>query len=267
MRLFYIEDIGAKNGIKRMKNLIYILFFSFGSLFAQDQGTGLFEQATKAYSEGDYTGAIEKYGQILDNGRTSVAVYYNLGNAHYKLDHVASSIYYYEKALQLQGNDEDVKNNLAFAKKRTIDVIEPEQKTGVSKWIHHLISSLEADAWAWTAVVFFVFFTSLFLGYYFAVLPRRKRMFFIPAMSCLVIGIAAVVFANIRYTNQQNNRFAIVFAEKAKVQAEPNLRSAEVFLLHEGTKVNVKGNFGDWLEIKLADGKQGWIKKEKVRKL
>lgn len=248
-----------------MKNIIYIFLFSFGSLFAQEQG--LFEQATNAYSEGDYQTSIEKYEQILNNGRTSVALYYNLANAHYKLDHVAPSIYYYEKALQLQPNDEEVKNNLAFAQKMTVDAIEQQTKTGVSKFVNNLIASLSFDAWAWAAVVFSMLFAVLILGYYFAVSSKRKRLFFIPAMGCLIFGIASMIFANDRYTTQQNNQFAIVFSQEASVKSEPNLRSGQVFLLHEGTKVRVKENFGDWLEIELADGKQGWIKKEKVKKL
>lgn len=248
-----------------MKTIIYLLFFSFGSLFAQDQG--LFQQATQAYSEGNYKVSIEKYEQILENGRTSVAVYYNLANAHYKLNQVAPSIYYYEKALQLNPNDEEVKNNLAFAQKMTIDVIEPIQKSDFSKRIDKLVSSFSFDNWAWATVVFSFLFALFILGYYFAGSSKRKRVFFIPAMLCLVFGIASIIFANLRHSTQQNNQYAIVFAQEAKVKSEPNSRSEEVFLLHEGTKVKVKENFGGWLEIKLADGKQGWIKKEKVKKL
>lgn len=248
-----------------MKYFIYIFLLAAGSLFGQDKN--LFEQATKAYAEGDYKAAVENYEQILESGKTSVAVYYNLANAHYKLDQVAPSIYYYEKALQLRPNDEDVKNNLAFAQKMTIDAIEPIERTDLSKMVNKVIASFGYDSWAWTAVVFSILFALLILGYYFASTSKRKRLFFVPAIGCFVLAILAVIFANSRYTMQQNNQFAIVFAQEAPVKAEPSARSDQVFLLHEGTKVKVKEDFGDWFEIKLVDGKQGWIKKEKVRKL
>lgn len=248
-----------------MKHLIYIALFLCGSIFAQEKG--LFEQATTAYSEENYQAAIEKYEQILSNGRTSVSVYYNLANAHYKLGHVAPSIYYYEKALQLQPNDEDVKNNLAFAQKMTVDAIEPAPKNKISKLIDNTIAIFDYNEWAWITVIFSVFFAALILGYYFAISPQRKRLFFIPAIGSFALGIVAVIFANLRYTSQQNNQFAIIFAQEAKVKAEPSQRSNEVFLLHEGTKVKIKETFGNWYEIKLADGKQGWIAEGEVKKL
>lgn len=248
-----------------MKCLFYIFLIFSGSLFAQEKT--VFEQATEAYSNEKYQQAIANYEQILENGKTSVAVYYNLANAHYKLDHIAPSIYYYEKALQLKPNDKDVLNNLAFAKKMTIDAIEPLPKTGFSKWVGQLIGIFGFDTWAWIAVFFSVLFALLILGYYFAGSSKKKRLFFVPAMFCLVLGVLSFFFANARQNVLQTNQFAIVFAQETNVNSEPSSQSELVFLLHEGTKIEVNEAFGDWLQIELADGKQGWVKKGAVKKL
>ncbi len=248
-----------------MKNLLYIILFSCGSLFAQ--APNLFDQATKDYSSGDYQAAIQKYEKILGNGKTSGALYYNLANAHYKLNHIAPSIYYYEKALQLQPNDEDVLNNLAFAKKMTIDAINEVPKTGFSEWMNQLISIFKTDVWAWMAVVLSILCATFILGYYFARSSNRKRLLFGLGMVFLVLGIISVVFANIRHDLKQNVQYAIVFSEEAPVNSEPDSRGDQVFLLHEGTKVRIKEAFGDWFEIKLSDGKEGWIGKSDVKKL
>lgn len=248
-----------------MKNIIYIFLFSFGNLFAQSGS--LFEQATKAYSEGNYAQAIENYHQILESGKTSAAVYYNLANSHYQLDHVAESIYFYEKALQLKPNDGDILNNLAFAERKTIDAIETVPKTGISELFDDMLSFMGYDGWAWTAVIASVLFALLFLGYWFSRSPTRKRMFFVPAMFCLFIGLASFIFANLRLENAKNRQFAIIFAAEAQVKSAPNQRSELVFLLHEGTKVRVLEDFGEWYEIKLSDGKQGWLQKQEVKKL
>lgn len=248
-----------------MKCLFYIFLIFSGSLFAQEKT--VFEQATEAYSNEKYQQAIANYEQILENGKTSVALYYNLANAHYKLDHIAPSIYYYEKALQLKPNDKDVLNNLAFAKKMTIDAIEPLPKTGFSKWVDQLIGAFGFDTWAWIAVFFSVLFALLILSYYFAGSSKKKRLFFVSAMFCLVLGVVSFFFANARQNVLQTNQFAIVFAQETNVNSEPSSQSELVFLLHEGTKVEVNEAFGDWLQIELADGKQGWVKKEAIRKL
>lgn len=248
-----------------MKKLVYILFLFCGSLIAQNQE--LFDQATKAYASGDYQSAIQDYEKILANGEASAALYYNLANAHYKLNHIAPSIYYYEKALQLKPNDEDVLNNLAFAQKMTIDAIDTVPKTGFSEWMHQLISSFDADVWGWAAVCCSVLFAVFILAYYFASSSSRKRLFFGLAFLFFAFGIVSVVFANIRVNIQKNTQYGIIFSEEAPVNSEPNSRSDQVFLLHEGTKVKIIASFGDWFEIKLSDGKQGWLEKSDVRKL
>lgn len=250
---------------KPIKYLILILFFSYGSLFAQ--GEKLFEQATHAYSQGKYKTAIGYYEQILDNGKTSVAVYFNLGNAHYKLHHVAESIFYYEKALQLNPSDKDVKYNLSLAKTRTIDAIEATPKTGISQLFHDFISILGYDGWAWVAIACSLLFSIFFLSYSFSSSSKWKKTFFAPALVCLLLGIMAFTFANLRRERVKKTQYAIIFAQEAKVKSAPNQNSELTFLLHEGTKVRVLENFENWYEIKIADGKQGWMKKSTLKKL
>ena len=101
--------------------LIFALFFCFG---VNAQTEALFNRATDAYNEGNYQQAIEVYNQILDKGEHSAALYFNLGNSYYKLNQIAPSIYYYEKALLLSPNDPEIKTNLSYAQNMTLDAIE-----------------------------------------------------------------------------------------------------------------------------------------------
>lgn len=76
-----------------MKTLCSIVFYLIAFLgFSQNEA--LFELGNKLYNDGDYEGAILKYETILKDGKHSAELYFNLGNAHYKLDHIAPSIYY-----------------------------------------------------------------------------------------------------------------------------------------------------------------------------
>ena len=77
----------------------------------------LFEQGNALYNDGNYTEAIEKYQAILKQGKHSAELYFNLGNSYYKLNNIAPSIYYYEKALQLAPDDKDILNNISFCPK------------------------------------------------------------------------------------------------------------------------------------------------------
>jgi len=250
-----------------MKNIVYIIvFFFIGTVFGQEPDA-LFKKATQAYNDGNYEIAIENYKQILEQDQVSAALYYNLANAHYKLNHVAPSIYYYEKALQLQPNDEDIKNNLVFAENMKIDAIEDVPKTGLAKMINNLISTYTFNTWAWLAIIFSVGFVSLFLAYYFSQRTGKKRIFFSLSVLSIVFCIVSVVFAFQQYNIQQNNQFGIIFEEEIGVQTEPNDRAEKTFMLHEGTKVGILEDFSGFIKIELADGTQGWVKKEALKKL
>ena len=119
-----------------MKKLLSVVIFLFG-LVAFGQNETLFNQATEAYNEGAYQKAVDNYLEILDNGQHSAELYYNLGNSYYKLNQIAPSIYYYEKALLLRPNDEEIKNNLAYANNMTLDAIETLPETGLSNRDSH----------------------------------------------------------------------------------------------------------------------------------
>lgn len=250
-----------------MKNIVYIaaLFF-VTSIFAQEP-EALFENATQAYNDGNYEKAIENYEQILSQDKISPALYFNLANAHYKLNHVAPSIYYYEKALQLNPNDEDIKNNLSFAENMKIDAIEELPKTGLAKMINNLISTYNFNSWAWLTIIFSIGFIALFLVYYFSVQTRKKRLFFSLSLVSIILCILSLIFAFQQYNLQQNNQFAIIFTEEIAVQTEPNNRAEKSFLLHEGTKVAVLEDFSGFVKIELSDGTQGWVKEEALKKL
>lgn len=246
---------------------ILIYTFLLLSVAAFSQAENLFEQANSAYSEGNYEDAINKYEQILGSGKVSAEVYYNLGNAHYKLNHVAPSIYYYEKALQLAPGDKDIQNNIKFARNMTLDDIPENEQTGFAKSINNLISTFSFDSWAIFAVFFSILFVVFFLFYYFSGTPLAKRILFAGSALMLVLVVVSVFFAYEQQEIQLNNQYAIIFSEEAEVKNEPTTRGEEAFMLHEGTRTRVLEDYQGWVKIELADGTQGWIREDNLRKL
>lgn len=248
-----------------MKKLLLLIFLI--SSLVTGQNEQLFEQANTQYGEGNYEEAIELYEQILENGEASVAVYYNLGNAHYKLNNVAPSIYYFEKALQLDPKDPDVNNNIALARQRTLDEISENEETGFSKIIKDVVSTFSVNTWAKIAIGFSVLFAAFFLAYYFNTRPRAKRLFFAGAVVVFLLGAGSIFFAMKQREIQLNNQFAIIYVEEAGVRDEPSMREETAFSLHEGTKARVLENYQGWVKIELADGTQGWVEDKSLKKL
>jgi SH3-like domain-containing protein len=52
---------------------------------------------------------------------------------------------------------------------------------------------------------------------------------------------------------------AIIFTSQISVKSSPDNSGTDLFVIHEGTKVSVEDEVGEWLEIKLSDGNKGWI--------
>ncbi|MFS4468908.1 tetratricopeptide repeat protein [Maribacter sp. 2210JD10-5] len=235
------------------------------SIWSTAQNETLFNEATTAYNEGEYQNAIDKYQKILDNGKHSAAVYFNLGNCHYKLNQIAPSIYYYEKALLLNPSDKEIQNNLGYAQNMTLDAIEKMPETGFSKFYKSITGKLFYDDWAYLSVGFLFLFVLLYIIFYYANYSTRKRWAFISSFVALFLCILFVVFAEIEYSSFKANRPAIVFADEIGIKAEPNDTSQEAFTLHEGAKVNVLDDLNEWYKISIADGQTGWIPAKEIR--
>lgn len=219
-----------------MKQLIPIILLLV-SFFGNAQNEALFSQATDSYNNGDYQKAIDYYLGILENGKHSSELYFNLGNTYYKLNQIAPSIYNYEKALLLSPNDAEIKNNLSYAQNMTLDAIETLPETGLAKIYKSITEIMSFDEWSYTAVVFMILFALLYIAFYYFRYATQKRIAFISSIAALFISLGSAAFAFVQYNDFKSDQPAIVFSSEVQIKAEPNQRSEQIFILHEGTKV------------------------------
>ena len=167
----------------------------------------------------------------------------------------------------LSPNDEDIKNNLAFAQNMTIDAIEELPQTGISKFFNDLRENLTTEGWGIASIVFVSLFVLLFLGYYFAFSSSIKRITFVASILSIFFALVSMFFAFQGRAFAEKDNPAIVFAEKSSVRSGPKLSDEEVFVIHEGTKVQVLDEFDNWQKVQLADGKTGWLPSSDIRLL
>ena len=241
-----------------MRSIVFILIYGLGFL-GLSQNNKHFDAANTLYNEGKYTDAIDKYESILKSGEHSAELYFNLANAHYKLNNIAPSVYYYEKALLLNPNDPDIENNLAYAQNMTIDAIDEAPQVGFARIINNVVKTFDADVWSKIAIASVLVFVLLFLMYHFSYATSRKRIAFVISILSLFFACFSVVMAFQKESLDSKDNPAIVFAQESRVKAEANKTSEEVFRLHEGTKVQVLESYKDWRKIQLSDNSTGWI--------
>jgi len=249
------------------RRFIFTMVLYFGYISFAQTADELFSKANDFYKNGQYTKAAQLYLIIEKSGLESDDLYFNLGNSYYKLNKVAPSIYYYEKALKINPMHEDASNNLAFAKRMTIDVIEDLPKTFFQRFSSNVIQKLTYNTWAILGVTASFLAALLFLLYYFSSSPKRKIFYFNITIFAVFVMTVSVIFAYSNYETTQKSRSAIIFASKSEIKNAPSLNSETVFELHEGTKVTILDELSNWKKIKLADGKIGWVNVADIKEI
>ena len=222
------------------------------------------EDATKAegdsaYIRNDFASAIQIYESLLRKGE-SADVYYNLGNSYYKINEIAKAILNYEKALLLQPGNGDIRANLGIARGKTVDKVEVVPEIFFVTWTKALINSMSVDSWAiWGIVSFLLLIVSL----YFFIFSKQvvlKKVGFIAGIIFLIVVVMANVFASKQKEELLNRDTAIIMSPSVTVRSTPSENGTSLFILHEGHKVNIKDDsMRDWKEIRLEDGKVGWV--------
>jgi tetratricopeptide (TPR) repeat protein len=227
----------------------------------------LWDAAAAAYNAADYLTAIEYYTTILDGGRHSAELYYNLANAYFKREQVGEALLNYNRALRLSPADEDIRHNLAFAEQSTKDSIEQIPEFFLSTWMRSVRNLMGGNTWTILSIVILALALAMALLYLLAQpLTMRKTGFYSMALFGLLF-IITTSFAWSARTEATAQRDAIIMSSAASIKSSPDGNSTELFVLHEGTKVRVGEVMDKWAEVRIADGRKGWIEIDRIERI
>jgi tetratricopeptide (TPR) repeat protein len=250
-----------------MRILVLLVLTLNGILGMAQNPDSLFVQANELYRQENYEAALKAYKEIEAMDKESWALYYNMGNIHYKINRVAPAIFYYEKALKLRPDQQDVRFNLEFANQMVLDNIEPLPRNLGQRFMDAVILKLTYETWAKIAVGLAFLFALLFLMYHFSYSTGKKRFYFVASIITVVLVTTFVFFAFRNQLYVKSNKEAIIFASEADVMNAPTSTSDAYFELHEGTKVTVLESLDNWKKIRIADGKVGWIDEKHLKEI
>ena len=225
------------------------------------------QNADDEYAKGNYQQAIKDYQEILKTGVSS-EIYYNLGNAYYRTDNITQALLAYERALQLSPGDNDIRFNLQYARSKTIDKITPETEMFFVTWYHSLVNFTSVDRWANTAIVSIVMALLLILVFLFAPQMWARKSGFYGSAAFLLLFAFANLFAFQQKHELETKLGAIVIAPTVNVKKTPAASGTDVFVIHEGTRVDITDRgMKQWRGIKLADGREGWLKTSQIEEI
>ena len=224
-------------------------------------------EADSAYARGEYQQAIKDYEALLKQG-ASADLYYNLGNAYYRTENITRAVLNYERALLLSPGDRDIRFNLQIAQSKTIDKIVPESEMFFFTWYKSLVNLMSVDGWARTSLVSLTLVIILLLVYLFSDRIWLRKIGFFGGVILLLLFVLSNIFAWQQKQNLLFRKGAIVIAPSVTVKSTPANNGTDLFILHEGTKVMITdGSMKGWKEIRVADGKEGWIESKQLEEI
>ena len=251
-----IEDVMKKKHTKTAKTVAVLLVLM---LLPMSGHAVTKAEADSAYARQHYQDAIKQYEALLQEG-VSADLYYNLGNAYYRSENFTRAIINYERALLLEPGDKDIRHNLQLARQKTTDKLSPSADFFLVTWYRSLVNIMGVDSWAWMALVALAMGVVLFLVYLFSSRVSLQKVGFFGAAFMLLFFLIANLFAWHQSQVLTHRTGAVVIASETAVKSTPAQNGTNLFMLHEGTKVEITDDsMKDWKEVRLPDGKEGWI--------
>jgi tetratricopeptide (TPR) repeat protein len=233
--------------------------------FANADVNSQMQTANELYKNNQYQLAIDEYNKLISQGYEGASLYYNLGNAHYRLGNVGFAILYYEKALKLSPSDEDAKHNLAIAKLNIKDKVDELPQFFIFNIWEGLLASFSVSGWTMIVYIIFILLLLAVIGYFFSRSVTQQRISFFVGVGFLVLLFSSISLLAVKMNKEFNIKNGVIVENVVTVKSSPDSSSKDEFVIHEGLKVRLEDKVDEWVKIRLADGKIGWIKEISIQ--
>ena len=242
----------------------YILIIVFISLFisiavSQDTNKDKFYQGVTYFTAGSYKEALQIWTDIYNTGYRSANLDYNIGNAYFKLNNIPSAILFYERAYLLKPADENINYNLQIARTLIVDRFQEIPELFFIKWYNFVSLFLSTNSWAKISISSFILFLLLLSLYIYSSRYRHKIFGFWLGVFFIVLSLISLAFTIRNKSLVYDSHKAIISSPMVNGKSSPDKSGNDIFVLHEGTKVTVEDEVGEWSEIRLSDGNKGWV--------
>tara|TARA_B100000073_G_C23651427_1_gene540759 strand:+ start:379 stop:1107 length:729 start_codon:yes stop_codon:yes gene_type:complete len=238
-------------------SLILVFLVSF-NLYGNDS---LFVSANSDYANQEYNAAIKKYNLILSSKLESPELYYNLANSFFKINEIHQAIYYYEKALKIKPDFDDAKENLEICNLQLIDKIEEIPELMITSLYNNIINFLSLKNWIYLTLIF-IWVSLIIFSYNSFVKKNKKSVLYLVIFSFFLFFITTK-----KYNQNINVKEAIIYSSVINVMSAPSEQSTNLFSLHIGTKVKIEDQIENWVNIRIANGKKGWVLIENLKEI
>ncbi len=246
--------------------LLFIIGFSMVFEARAQKPEELLTKANSLYNENAFDSALVVYKDIVEQGYSSSTLYYNIGNTYYKLRNYPLAIYYYEKSLKLNPNNDDTKHNIEIAQLFLTDKIEAVPELFVKTWWNNLSNIFTLNVWSIITLVLIGLLLTCLFFYITAKTRGLKKSMFFTGLILILFTICSFSISVKKYNYISTNNEGIIIIPTITIKSSPSNSSVDLFVLHEGSKVKILDNADGWEKIKIANGSIGWLPTSSVIK-
>jgi len=219
----------------------------------------LLDSGNAAYNKADYTKAISFYQHFLNGNIESAQAYYNLGNCYFRTNEIGKAILYYEKAEKLTPGEPDVQYNLQLANQKITDKVTSDAPIFIYSDWKKMEDKFTEKQWALICIGLLCLGLLLFGIYLSASGMLIRQLSFWSGCIIIIFSLFTLYLAHQQYELLNSHDTAIVMASTVTVTGAPDEKATQLFVIHEGTKVSIVKTEGEWTEVKLSNGNQGWL--------
>ena len=225
----------------------------------QESASDKFNKGVIFFSSGNYKEALQIWTEVYNTGYRSSNLDFNIGNANFKLNNIPDAILFFERAYLLNPTDEDINYNLQIARTLIVDRFQEIPELFFIKWYNFISLILSTNTWARISLISFIICLLSLSLYIYSSTYRHKVLGFWFGFSFLVLSLTSYSFSSRNKMLVYDRHKAIISSPLVNGKSSPDNSGTDLFVLHEGTKVSIEDEVGEWLEIRLSDGNIGWV--------
>jgi tetratricopeptide (TPR) repeat protein len=253
----------ARNSVRTVWGLAILvssmmLLLASVDVRADNEAQSAFALGVEAYDRGNYAKAVDVWENLAqDRGISNGHLFYNLGNAYFRLGKIGEAMACYFGAQELIPRDRDVNRNIEILMKKTAEQLRPENYGGfVDRF---------ADGWGFVSLrerllLGGVIWIVVSMCCYLVLQGRASRWWAIFAV-CIAIPVTVSFYMGW----QLSGRWGAVISNAAQIHSGPSESSAILFNLGDGAPVMLHDRVEGWAQVITADGRSGWVRQKEIR--
>jgi tetratricopeptide (TPR) repeat protein len=222
---------------------------SAASSFAQAEGD--FTKANQEYAQGHFKEAISGYEALVRAGQWSANLFYDLGNAYFRVGDFGRAILNYERALALERHHPEATANLQIARDEA-HALELQQS-----WPERYLQFASVNEYSIAAPI--AFWLAVFAIVMLIFARRRSATLIATLMLCLLVSAVAIYAAYTLERGSNGSALAIVTGKNVQARLATADTANSVLALPAGSEIKILSTRGDWIYAALSNNLRGWI--------